>query len=136
MSKKFRSVIFPYLFEVLVIRSSQGFSSGALVSTPSNAQENISIDSAILMVVKELRFRAPIEDFNFMTKERKEWYLFSDEDFTSSPTNSRGSGDLLNNQDKDDREVAEHQDDAVEAQEPHSSEHGDYSQPIWAKNII
>ena len=110
----------------------------------------------MLMVVKELRFRAPIEDVNFMRTERTRRYLSSNEDFVLSPTNSQGSGGSLyspekddrevtkhqndaveaQEPEKDDREVAEHQGDPIEAQEPHTSEHGDYSQPELAKNII
>ena len=100
VSKKLPSLISPYLFAVPVIGSSRVLSPTALV-TP--------IDPAMLMVGKELRFRAPIEDVNFMRTERTRRYYFSDQDFASSPINSQGSGGSFYSPEKDDREVTEHQ---------------------------
>lgn len=106
VSRKFRSCIFPRLFEVLTIKSCDEKRLWDLESYPCLAEAAIARVPNVLAAVKELRFSAPFEqkDFRGFRQTKRCQHSFT-HDPSASSLDSPGSEDDLQISQEDDSTV-------------------------------
>ncbi len=126
VSRKFRSLIFSRLFEVLTIKSYNETFPWDLVYYPYFADNKIARVPQVLTAVKELHFRAPFELTDLVKSDGKRCEHSFPRALSTSSRSSLGSEDDLPISWDDDDTVLREQGDREYSEELFESEHGDY----------
>jgi len=136
VSRKFRSIVFPRLFEVLTIKSYDEIFLWDLESHPYFAHDIITRVPKVLTTVKELRFSAPFErtDLEGCEDIKRCPHSFTQDSITSPIDSPRPEDDLHISQ-EDDGAVMRKREDAKYIGELFDSEHGDYGPVKLATKI-
>ncbi len=126
VSRKFRSLVFPQLFDVLSIKSYDEIFLWDLESHPYFAHDMITRVPKVLTTVKELRFSAPFEhtDLEGCEDMKRCPHSFTPNSSASSIDSPRSEDDLPISQ-EDDGAVMRKREDAKYMGELFDSEYGD-----------
>lgn len=126
VSRKFRSHVFPRLFEILTIKSYDEDFPWDLECYPYFAQDMITRVPNVLRAVKALRFSAPFEQTNCVSFEVKRCTHSFTRDSSASPSDAPRSEDDLHISREDEGAVMRNWEDAKKMEKLFDSEAGDY----------
>jgi len=132
VSRKFRSLVFSRLFEVLTIRQHDEHDLWCLKSYPYFHKDSIARVTNVLEAVRELVFRAPFDDTGPVRLDR--CFHFYDERMRTLLTDTPRSGAGFHPQDEGDIRMRE-QGFGEDEEELCHSEGGDYGRMELAKKI-